>query len=986
MELRVCSRCEQVLPGATLCPGCGGPLTVAAPDFFVGKHFGKYTVEEVLGVGGMGVVYLAEQRTLLRKVALKLVLPEHDDTVFRRRFLREARVLAELHHPNIVEVYDFDVNEWGLPFYVMEYLQGETLRDFLNRRTRLTPGEILPILREVAAGLGSVHRREVVHRDLKPENIFLADFDGVRVTKVLDFGIAKGGGPGTETRLTGTGLVVGTVNYLAPEQLLETSIGPPVDQYALALVIIELLTGRAVRAGKTVARIIGEEIQAPVDIRPLVDLGIHPALAETIQRATAPEPADRFPDVETFIEDVAQAVETHSDSDVGLTVASSGAGRLDPTVAARPRPAGTGSPPTRNSAFPIRRIAAVIGIAAIIATATILVRGWSDRPASSNTGEVLELEREIPVPLDTVDLIGQRDSLLTMAGMDGLIFLDTDSDRSPTRVNIPLPDILGMTPEGMLLIRDGNQIIFRDTEQGDGTPWGRGLPIDEKILAAPDTRHIVSLTENTLTVWKLADRLFSPAFTVGLDSEPRVIKVGTRFLAVATENDLQVWSLDREEPVYDEPLPETSVSEIAVDDDAALVAVGGWFDSVIVVDLADHSTNRVHRRQGATMQVALRFLPAGATLVIGERGGITLWRPGSDAVPTWNRETADITALGWSSGRLLALDRENHTVLVFSIGGIASRKVIEFADDSAWTALADPTSERVLVGSQSGILHAINLSEGSTTDFTIHTQGITSLVTDGTRLASASDDRTIAVWRLPELTVEWRSRAHGFLVNQLFLDREHEMLWSTSSDHNLKRWTWPELNEVETIRTEDVIGEALSLGALWIDPTGNRAFLGTWNRKALLLERTPEGELKGQTFPFDSFGGYAIGDLRPLDALFLLGVQHPFGMSIFDLKNSLLLPLRGSNREVSCMVTMGGGRRVLAFGNHEILDYRFRRADDGTLHYRMAITLHHDLGTASASTLVSDDLIAVANDQGILHVIAIEDIDGAEVCDVAAGE
>ena len=986
MELRVCTGCQRVVPGETHCPECGKALTLASPDFFLGRSFGKYNLEKVLGVGGMGVVYLAEQRTLLRKVALKLVLPQHDDTVFRRRFLREARVLAELRHPNIVEVFDFDVNEWGLPFYVMEYLEGQTLREMLEERGRLKPTEVVGIMREVAAGLGSVHRHGIVHRDLKPENIFLADFDGGRVAKVLDFGIAKAQGPGNETHLTQTGLVVGTINYLAPEQLLDGAIGPATDQYALALVVAELLTGKAVRAGKTMARIISEEIDRPADVQPLVGMGFHKGFSDAIKRATAPDPGMRFTDIEAFIDSVGIAAEGHSESDDGLTIASSAGQRPKggiPTVS--DRPSRTSRTPSTEVPFRHWWIAAAVVFALVIVTSVFFAFRY--QPASGEGARVamLDVEREIPVALDVNRILSYRNEILTLGGMGGLILQEEVSDLPPTRLSIDPKAILGVTPDGFLVIREADEVLLRESDGGESESWADGLPAGVEVTASPDTRFLVSRIENGLNVFRLDFQHFRQAFSIELGYEAEAVGVGNRLLVIVGGGRLQVWSLDEQVLKYDQPFTELSVTALAVNDDADLVAVGGWFDHVVVIDISEKTSHRIPRRQGATQDLDLIFLPAGRTLAIGERGGITLWRPGDGVIDQWDHPDSDISDMCVDSGRLLALDRKNHMVLVLSLGGMTSGQVVDFGEDNAWTAVADPTGPRVLVGTQTGLLYAIDLETDEVTHHTVHTQGITSLVTDGKRLASASDDKTIAVWRLPQLTVEWRSRAHGFLINQLFLNDTSQTLWSTSSDHSLKRWSWPDLEELETVRTEDIVGEALSLGALWVSPDERRVFLGTWNRKVLLLKRQADGPWTGRAFPFDSFGGYVIADLGDLEAVMMAGVQQPFGLVVYDFESDRLLRLRGANRNINCLVSVDDGRRVLAFGDHEILDFRFRRSDDGMLHYSMALTQHHDLGVSSAATLLSESRVAVANDRGVLHVISIDDIDGLVLCDVVAG-
>ena len=221
---------------------------------------GRYRLERQLGRGGMGAVYEATDSGLERRVAVKVI---RDDLVgsaeAAQRFQREARAAAGFAHPNVVTVHDYGVAAERHGFLVMELLEGSTLRDELRRRTRLDPPRTVEIFRGVCAGVDAAHRRQIIHRDLKPENIFLARSEGLdqpaETVKVLDFGIAKlltSPGEAAET-LTGfetrAGIVVGTIAYLSPEQLLGESPGVLWDLWALSVVAYETLTGALPFAG-----------------------------------------------------------------------------------------------------------------------------------------------------------------------------------------------------------------------------------------------------------------------------------------------------------------------------------------------------------------------------------------------------------------------------------------------------------------------------------------------------------------------------------------------------------------------------------------------------------------------------------------------------------------------------------------------------------------------------------------------------------------
>jgi serine/threonine-protein kinase len=182
---------------------------------------GRYRIETLVGEGGMGAVYEAVQQDLDRRVALK-ILHEHltDDVELRSRFQREARVVAMLGHPNVVQISDFQARDGEPPFFVMELLHGENLRDLLKRAQLLPPERVAYIAVQVLSALEAAHRASVVHRDIKPDNIFLERTDvQVDIVKVLDFGVAKLLGR-DDMKLTREGLVVGTLSYMAPEQAL----------------------------------------------------------------------------------------------------------------------------------------------------------------------------------------------------------------------------------------------------------------------------------------------------------------------------------------------------------------------------------------------------------------------------------------------------------------------------------------------------------------------------------------------------------------------------------------------------------------------------------------------------------------------------------------------------------------------------------------------------------------------------------------------
>ncbi|QDU18392.1 serine/threonine-protein kinase [Urbifossiella limnaea] len=252
-------------------------------------RLGPYRVLKELGRGGMGAVFLAEDTTLKRRVALKVMLPHVAGDAARARFLREARAVAALKHDHVVTVYQAG-EENGVPFLTMELLAGKTLDEWLRPDRRATPAQVLTIGRQIAEGLAAAHAAGLVHRDIKPANIWLEAPKG-RV-KLLDFGLARGAGGG-DPGLTGTGDILGTPAYMAPEQARGQPLDHRCDLFSLGCVLYRMATGRVPFQGDSAyAVIVAVASEEPVPPR-AVNPDVPPALEALIESLLAKDPAGR---------------------------------------------------------------------------------------------------------------------------------------------------------------------------------------------------------------------------------------------------------------------------------------------------------------------------------------------------------------------------------------------------------------------------------------------------------------------------------------------------------------------------------------------------------------------------------------------------------------------------------------------------------------------------------------------------------------------
>jgi serine/threonine-protein kinase len=226
-----------------------------------GSSFGPYRIESVLGRGGMSVVYLAEDTRLGRRVAIKVLASElAADAAFRSRFVRESQLAAGLEHPNIVPVYEAGETD-GRLFIAMRYVRGTDLRSLITLEGPLEPDRTIGLLRPVAAALDAAHRRGLVHRDVKPGNILIASDEGEEHVYLSDFGLSKH--TTSQSGLTRTGQFMGTVDYVAPEQIQGQEVDGRADGYSLACVLYECLTSRAPYAKESDVATLFGHIQDP---------------------------------------------------------------------------------------------------------------------------------------------------------------------------------------------------------------------------------------------------------------------------------------------------------------------------------------------------------------------------------------------------------------------------------------------------------------------------------------------------------------------------------------------------------------------------------------------------------------------------------------------------------------------------------------------------------------------------------------------------
>ena len=271
---------------------------------------GRYQVLSKLGEGGMGTVYLAEQVSVGRKVAIKFLLGNYaSDDAFISRFRREARLAASLNHRNIVILYDFDQANDGTLFIVMEYLSGQKLSDLIRRDGPLEISRATRLGLQIADGLDAAHRAGVIHRDIKPDNIMVAGADASEEIKLMDFGIARLRDPGNASQITRAGLIVGTPAYMAPEQVDGGEVSDKTDTYALGVVLYEMLSGSVPFTAATPGAVLIKQMQEmPIPLRKL-RRELPAAVERAVMQALEKEPQKRQNNMAEVVQQLRKAEE-----------------------------------------------------------------------------------------------------------------------------------------------------------------------------------------------------------------------------------------------------------------------------------------------------------------------------------------------------------------------------------------------------------------------------------------------------------------------------------------------------------------------------------------------------------------------------------------------------------------------------------------------------------------------------------------------------
>jgi len=402
-----------------------------------GDEFAGYRIETRLGRGGMGILYLALEPGLERRVALKLIAPEAAaDEVFARRFAEESRIAAAIEHPNVVPIYAAG-EEDGVPWIAMRYVAGSDLARRLTQQGKLEPAAAVALIVQLGNGLDAIHAAGLVHRDVKPANVLLSGEPGSEHAYITDFGVARNAA--TESGLTQTGRFVGTLDYVAPEQISGEEIDARVDVYALGCLLYKLLTGEVPFPREGEAARLYAHLHDPPPAPSLYVPSLPMALDDVVIRAMSKSPGDRYPSAGDLGRAAQAALSGGAVSVAERTVATGAAATREAVEPTRE----TSQLPPELEASPARRRPLLVGgLLALVAAAVIVAlvasgggdgSGVDGAVGDTAAGETTAKPKPEPEPktLTKAELISQGDAICAESRNKFLRYRDPVAEEVP---------------------------------------------------------------------------------------------------------------------------------------------------------------------------------------------------------------------------------------------------------------------------------------------------------------------------------------------------------------------------------------------------------------------------------------------------------------------------------------------------------------------------------------------------------------------------
>lgn len=943
MEIRYCINCKKVFIEGKKCLNCNENLTLMDENFLIGQELGKYKIEGFIGEGGMGAVFKGVHTGLKKPVAIKILIPHKTESSFLKRFKKEAEIMAFLKHPNIVEIYDYDISEMGFPYIVMEYLEGHSLREEILRNPNGMPFQtIKTYLKQIVSGLSHAHKKGVVHRDLKPENLFISFLEDQKIVKILDFGIAKLLFPTEETQvLTKTNTIVGTPQYLSPEQIIGKELTPKSDQYSLALILYEMMTGKAVRAGKTFGEIVSSISTEKIELEKFELENFEKDLSEPLKKATEKNPSKRFEDIEQFAKAVLSKAKIMDEK-----------------------------PTTQMIVEKPKRALKIYPFFIIFLFLSLIISFLFIKFTSKKQDEPFYLIGEYKIPTDLDSLILFNEFFMVFEGKGCLYFYEENLSNQPLKVSIQEDEkILGSTEEGKILILKGDVVYSRNyfnenkIEEKD-TLFIRNFPEYEKVSFSPDLNFFALEGKNTLKVFKVFKDYFEEIYSLDLkDQRFKGFKCGKNYLTFLVEDFLYIFDLRKGQELHKISVDTSNFYSMAFFEEEGLFALGGWFDGIYIFDLKEGEKKYFTSLGGRTKSV--NFLKNFPSLLISKEDKVLIWKFKEDSFLKYQNTEKEFLYSVFSPFGIISKEARENKLYLFSLKDFSTFKNYKTGNREIWGMDYLKGGDFLYAGSSIGNLYALDIKRDKIKEFKLHTQGITSILCFKENLITASDDKTITVWKIPDMEISYRTEAHNWLINYMHLNENTQTLWTSSSDGFVKAFSFPGLKIQGELKTGPY-----SNAALWIDYSEREMVVGTWNNLFLYFQKREREWFMDKIYKIPSQAIYCLSFLSQEKILIMVGL-NPHKLYLFFLKDRKLYELAVENSGINWVV-LKDEKSIYAAGNSCLYSISI---DGDAKKARISTLLNTDLKICSVSAFLKDkNLFAVGTAKGNVFLINLNEI------------
>jgi WD40 repeat protein/serine/threonine protein kinase len=837
---------------------------------------GTYRLEKRLGKGGMGEVWLARHTLLDEPRAIKIVLGDATENAhLRERFVRgEARNSLKLErHPNIVRVYELGQHE-GIPYMVMEFVDGPTLRDILNARKMLTPQETAIYLEQLAQGLDVAHRQNMIHRDIKPGNVLVDQKNG-NIAKLTDFGLIKDIATSTEDSLTGTGQYMGTPAYIAPEQA-HGQADARSDIYSLGAMTYEMLAGRPPFVGISTSVLVQHVTSAPPMLRQF-----NPAIPEAVQqvvlRALAKNPDERYQSALEFARAYRQALQV-SEYNQALDTAPLGGPMppvpgpvtrpspiQNPTPTPNPTPSGVTPPltpppsggyntpppefptvaqfnptPTPNpvppktaaaaKAFPLvpAIIIGAIALVAIVALVIILVVSGSSGGGGNQTAA-----RTAPAITPTFTLPAQSNQAVILGGV--------------SRNGV---SVMAVSPDGKLAAtgyEDSSLIIWNiETGQKAVTLTGHSGTITG-VDFSPDGKQLVSCSgDNTPRLWNAADGKLLKTLEVQTAGfrNCRFIENGAQIYGIAENNARYIWKVASAEPPASLPQKESRNWLAAFSRDRKIVASVEQDNSILLLEPLTNSEIGRIPTFGEESVYAMAFTTGNERLAIAlSDNTVRLWNlPGRSGMPSQQIKldvpgSNSITAMQFSADgkKLMGGSYNGYVGLLDVDSGIFSPAVPVHERLVSGVAFLPGEERAVTVSWDNTIaINQLNPIKNEKRLGSISSEARALAVSPDGKLLAYALNRRIIVSELATNTTKYTLEGHEFPVFKLLFSPDGKRLVSLGSYEKFVIW------DIETGKKVTEVTPRFSGFSAAITPDGKTLAVGAY--RSVYLYETATGK------------------------------------------------------------------------------------------------------------------------------------------------